>query len=96
MKIGRFNGLNLMQESHSLLCNLINRLLYVRYQVNMATQELVNQTEHLELAKDDVVETQECEERSGDVDAEELYKSGRLRKIDGTIGKKAKPGCWAF
>lgn len=56
----------------------------------MATQELVNQTEHLESTKKDVVETQESVEWSGDDDAEELSKFWRLRKIDGTIAKKAK------
>jgi len=56
----------------------------------MATQELVNQTEHLESTKKNVVVTQEFEEWSGDDDAEELSKFWRLRKIDGTIAKKAK------
>jgi hypothetical protein len=56
----------------------------------MATQELVNQTEHLESTKKNVVVTQEFKEWSGDDDAEELSKFWRLRKIDGTIAKKAK------
>ncbi len=56
----------------------------------MATQELVNQTEHLESTKKNVVVTQEFEEWSGDDDAEELSKFWRLQKIDGAIAKKAE------